>query len=1282
MGWISSMKLHNIVLGLIAVMMMFTSPVFGAIQVYTSQNNSTIINFSHGNLSSLTATITDYATLSNPENFDRSNLVAEWNFDDNLTDTSGNNYNGTGTNINYIPVKYNNGAFFNNTSSITISKFSIPNTTGVISYSFWSNTSKNTGAGQTFLSHGENSTGTLWLYRPKNTDTLTLEYATGADPYALVQKVGYFSSYSGFPIYINVIVDYINSTTSFYRNGIFVSSSVMTTPQYPSNNLTKYLGSFDGSTNKIANGSMDDFKIETRNISSEIPSRYYSKLQELTITATGNGTTSTKWNSTLNNPLNVPVLFTDTITGITYNVPETSCIDNICIHDYNNTTMWNTTLDIINNYTVNVQTDNYNATINGDTGVIDIYDYTGIYLFSYGRVEIANTTGSLSYSNGSFSTTQTIINGDDTTVYVNQTINSTINSATKYSFNQHDSKIIVNNSLNYTTPIYINTERITLFNASGTFFMWNGSSTLTSVSKASRYSPMVGNISFTNSLSSAYVYGTDYNTTGIEYMDKTSDGYRLYSYNDTLHPFITYLDDSGNLLGSNYPRNYAYRTGINYATTVLDIKSAPKYFLMKHRFYRNYLGAMTMTDDSDFQNVSRVSSVYYGTDNINSPDYGNKGLVGHNLKITTTVFTNGGDNNGIGIVNDTFRTLINSLHNYGYEIALHTPSNLADNRTVVNESISFFTQYYPLYDWIDHAQGTNCTINPEDISCHGTISGNSTYYNLDLLLNISTFKYSSPDGLMGDGEFAFNSPSQLPHFSYRVHNTSYPQTYVYGRESSKSWNDSDIGFEIYWDESNISKLISENELSIVYIHWAYPTYGAYFFNATSGYLEILPEVDERFDYIQSLQDNGALWVAPTREIFDYLLNLEQVQIINQSASGNSVNLSVINTLNKSIDGVSLKISSDNISSVQIGNNYDIYVNNSIVTLPSFNISESKDLFVIGGYTYSTLLPQLTTVSPDVKIFNANYNGSEISVTLNWTGYGINNSTFVVNNTHKVFIGTNITNSIESNKNTISYSNLSINQVTITQGKFSVFPSSDSINVTVSTWNTTNGYYKKWNESSSNHSVTTQHTIGDFPVNTLIQVKKNGVNWNTYTSNGTGYITFNYTDGYSDIQFEASISDNILITSWSNDYTSNNTTSFSVDTGTTVIFNTTANQTISSCTWNGATPINCSGNSSYASKVFTTGVNTVQSYSSTANGSSQTITWTVSVNNTLSCSPTISILFGLLPLLGTIMIIYYLLQFILNPIDISGMISIALIAIVGLAVSISVITQTVILTCPA
>lgn len=92
----------------------------------------------------------------------------------------------------------------------------------------------------------------------------------------------------------------------------------------------------------------------------------------------------------------------------------------------------------------------------------------------------------------------------------------------------------------------------------------------------------------------------------------------------------------------------------------------------------------------------------------------------------------------------------------------------------------------------------------------------------------------------------------------------------------------------------------------------------------------------------------------------------------------------------------------------------------------------------------------------------------------------------------------------------------------------IVPSSGSVVVNVSKWNAIGDYYKKWNESSTNSSIATNHVIGDFPANNKIAIKKNGTLWNTYTSNSTGYIAFTYSEGFSEIQFETTLSESEYI----------------------------------------------------------------------------------------------------------------------------------------------------------
>jgi hypothetical protein len=90
----------------------------------------------------------------------------------------------------------------------------------------------------------------------------------------------------------------------------------------------------------------------------------------------------------------------------------------------------------------------------------------------------------------------------------------------------------------------------------------------------------------------------------------------------------------------------------------------------------------------------------------------------------------------------------------------------------------------------------------------------------------------------------------------------------------------------------------------------------------------------------------------------------------------------------------------------------------------------------------------------------------------------------------------------------------------------------------------------------------------------------------------------------------------IIVSLGNNFTNNDSLSFTVEMYENVLFNFTANQTLTGCTWTYSTQINCSGLNSYAYKNFSTaGIQTVQANGSNSNGSTQVITWIVNVNNT-------------------------------------------------------------------
>jgi hypothetical protein len=75
---------------------------------------------------------------------------------------------------------------------------------------------------------------------------------------------------------------------------------------------------------------------------------------------------------------------------------------------------------------------------------------------------------------------------------------------------------------------------------------------------------------------------------------------------------------------------------------------------------------------------------------------------------------------------------------------------------------------------------------------------------------------------------------------------------------------------------------------------------------------------------------------------------------------------------------------------------------------------------------------------------------------------------------------------------------------------SVVPSQGYVNIS-STSKNFDSYSKpkRWTETSPNHDITSEYTIGGFPPNTQIGIKINGSFWSAHTSNGSGHISFTH-----------------------------------------------------------------------------------------------------------------------------------------------------------------------------
>lgn len=121
----------------------------------------------------------------------------------------------------------------------------------------------------------------------------------------------------------------------------------------------------------------------------------------------------------------------------------------------------------------------------------------------------------------------------------------------------------------------------------------------------------------------------------------------------------------------------------------------------------------------------------------------------------------------------------------------------------------------------------------------------------------------------------------------------------------------------------------------------------------------------------------------------------------------------------------------------------------------------------------------------------------------------------INAIFSTYIGTGLNQTIGFNGETVSISRDIYSTDTLVP--FAVTPTEDWVRVNVTSWATGS---KIWSESMDSSDGTTSHIIGSFPVNSEIQIVRDGIDYERVISNETGYINWTYSGGFSDHTFEA------------------------------------------------------------------------------------------------------------------------------------------------------------------
>ncbi len=319
--------------------------------------------------------------------------------------------------------------------------------------------------------------------------------------------------------------------------------------------------------------------------------------------------------------------------------------------------------------------------------------------------------------------------------------------------------------------------------------------------------------------------------------------------------------------------------------------------LRKERQPLGYEATLIFSEHAEGQDVDTGEAIAYGSSDRNSPDYGKKGIVGHGLTFTRSIWAESSSayNSTMGLDNPKFRELTDRMYRDGVEIIPHTITNLSDNRKKVIEGLRKF-EAYSSDNWIDHAGARNY----EDLVNSGW-KRHSPYYILDLL---DKFDYNLAWSYIDLNE-NYKPPREEEHWSVplgeinmlvpdrtdqiqpilfynnRLDDDISDDKKIYLWTTISFWRG--ITLSDYYSPFQIDKLISERGLNISHHYFAGQKIHSWFIDylvkRSDGGWDISPTFDNYLSYMADKEREGRLWVPTLSQWANYLLATDEVDII-------------------------------------------------------------------------------------------------------------------------------------------------------------------------------------------------------------------------------------------------------------------------------------------------------------------------------------------------------------------------------------------------------------------
>lgn len=280
--------------------------------------------------------------------------------------------------------------------------------------------------------------------------------------------------------------------------------------------------------------------------------------------------------------------------------------------------------------------------------------------------------------------------------------------------------------------------------------------------------------------------------------------------------------------------------------------------------------AVCISNDADGETLGRLQASFEGSSNPANSRYYTKGFFARDIPISTTIH---------GVNQPALGNMWSLIQSHGNRIGWHTYTMLADPPGSNEQALLHDLVGFNIRSWIDHA----VPFNPEDIAYNGLFP-DSLHFVADVI-NQSNIDYIWPGETPNTNPFnAYDEAWRLPHIVYEAKSFTKP-IWFFGRTRCEVWEYyggyNALSMKYMMTPDNLDALIAARGLNISYTHLCQSqSAAAYSFWQLSptGDYEIRDEVDDMLLMLDHYRSHRGLWIAPLEDIFDRMLDIEEVRI--------------------------------------------------------------------------------------------------------------------------------------------------------------------------------------------------------------------------------------------------------------------------------------------------------------------------------------------------------------------------------------------------------------------